>query len=311
MNSNSTIFVAGHNGMVGSAIVNELLKHGYSNLLLRSSTELDLTNQDLVNRFFERNKVDFVFLCAAKVGGIKMMKTNKTDFFVINTQITNNVVMAAFKNKVKKLVHLSSSNIYSMHSDSPFVESDFSLGQLDPDTESYALAKIFGMKLIEYISTDYNLDYFSVVLPNVYGPVGNFNVEFSTIIPSLIYKFHQGKINNEESVEVWGSGDQIRDFIYLEDVALNIIELMKNYNERGFVNVTTRTISSIKEIAVLIKKITNFQGNIVFNENMPEGILIKVLDDTKFNKYRLKGFKSLEDGLRLTYKTMIYNRDLS
>jgi GDP-L-fucose synthase len=302
MDKKSPIFVAGHNGMVGSAIVRELKAHGYNNLVLKSSKELDLRNQVHVDAFFKSTQIDYVFLAAAKVGGIQANNQYPAEFIYENMMIQNNVIHYAFKNNIKKLLFLGSSCIYPKYSNQPIKEEYLLSGYLEPTNEAYALAKISGLKMCEFYHKQYGFNAIAVMPTNLYGPHDNFDLETSHVLPALIRKIHEAKMNNDEFVEVWGTGSPLREFMYVEDFAEALVFLMESYNENQFINVGTGEDISILALAKLISDIVGYNGTIKFDATKPDGTPRKLLDVSRLNSLGFKAKTSLEDGIRKTYQ---------
>jgi GDP-L-fucose synthase len=302
MEKNSKIFIAGHKGMVGSAIVRELKKEGYQNLILKEKKDLDLLNQNSVANFFSEEKPEFVFLAAARVGGIEANRTRLADFTYENLQIQNNVIHQSFLNKVKRLIFLGSSCIYPKLSPQPIKEEYLLTGELETTNYGYAIAKIAGVKMCESYKTQYGCDFVPVMPTNLYGINDNFDLNSSHVLPALIRKFHEAKINNLPIVEVWGSGNPKREFLYVDDLAQACVFIMNNQNIKELINVGTGEDLSIKDLADLIKKITGFSGQIKFDPSKPDGTMRKVLDISKINSFNWKAKTTLEDGIRKVYE---------
>ena len=307
MNITDKIYIAGHRGLVGSAIVRDLEENGYNNLLLRTSKELNLTDQSDVNRFFETEKPDYVFLAAAKVGGIHANDTYPADFIRINLQIQTNVIDAAYRNKAKKLLFLGSSCIYPKLSPQPMKEEYLLTSELEPTNEWYAIAKIAGIKMCQAYKKQYNFNAISLMPTNLYGPGDNFNLENSHVLPALIRKFHDAKINNLSEVEVWGTGSPRREFLHVDDMADASVFLMQNYDGFEFVNVGVGKDVTIKELAETVKDIVAYQGELKFDTSKPDGTPRKLLDVTKLTKSGWQAKIKLEDGIRSTYAWFLDN----
>lgn len=318
LNSSLKIFVAGHNGMVGSAIVRYLKKLNYNNLVLRSHKELDLTNQFKVEKFFQEEKIDAVYLAAAKVGGIHANNTFPAEFIYNNIMIQTNVIHASFKNGVKKLMFLGSSCIYPKNSNQPIKENELLTGMLEPTNEPYAIAKISGIKICEsynrQYSESYGIDYRSIMPTNLFGPGDNYHPENSHVIPALIRRFHEAKVNNCPIVNIWGTGKARREFLYVDDMARASVHLMNldqdTYNQYiqpmcSHVNVGSGKDISIKELSEIIKEITEYKGNIVFDHSKPDGTLRKLLDSELINNLGFKPIFNLKEGLKETYEEYI------
>lgn len=302
MNKDSKIFVAGCRGMVGSAIVRRLRQEGYGNLILPSHNELDLINQVLVNAFFERTKPDYVFLAAARVGGILANDTYRAEFIYDNMMIEANVIHAAYNNGVKKLLALGSSCIYPRESKKPLVEEDLMSAPLEPTNEPYAIAKIAGIKLCEAYRDQYGCNFISCMPCNIYGRGDNYGTDNTHVLPSLLRRFHEAKENNSPTVKVWGTGKPFREFIYSDDMADACVFLMQNYNERLFVNVGTGYDVSIMELAEKIKRVIGYEGEIVFDDTYPDGTMRKLLDSTRLNNMGWRYKTRLNEGIELAYK---------
>ena len=302
MNQQDKIYIAGHNGMVGSAIVRLLKANGYKNLIYKNSSELDLKNSVAVNKFFNENNPVYVFLAAAKVGGIVANNTLRADFLYENLMIQNNVINAAYRNKVKKLLFLGSSCIYPKHCPQPINESYLLTGPLEFTNEPYAIAKIAGIKLCESYRIQYGMDFISAMPTNLYGPNDNFDLTTSHVLPALIRKFHEAKNNNLKEVIVWGTGSPKREFLHVDDLAKACLFLMKSYSENDIINIGVGEDLSIRELAFLIKKVVGFEGEIVFDTSKPDGTPRKLLDISKIKKLGWAPEISLEEGIKDTYK---------
>jgi GDP-L-fucose synthase len=300
MEKASKIFVAGANGMVGSAIVRELQKNGYENLLLPNSKALDLRNQEAVAAFFEKNKPECVFLAAAKVGGIYANNTYPAEFLYDNMMIQNNVIHHAYLNNVKKLLFLGSSCIYPKFAQQPINENSLLTDALEPTNEAYAIAKISGVEMCKFYKKQYGCQFISAMPTNLYGINDNFNIENSHVLPALLRKFVEAKNKNEKNVNVWGTGTPLREFLYVEDLAEACLFLMLHYNEESTINVGTGVEISIKELAETIKEKVGFKGNLVFDTSKPDGTPRKLLDVSKINKLGWKHKIDLEDGIQKT-----------
>jgi GDP-L-fucose synthase len=305
MEQTAKIFVAGHRGMVGSAITRQLLSQGYNNIVTRTSTELDLRNQQAVDDFFAAEKPAFVFLAAAKVGGIMANNTYKADFIYDNLMIETNIIHAAYANEVTKLLFLGSSCIYPKLAPQPLKEEYLLTGLLETTNEAYAIAKIAGIKLCEYYREQYGCNFISAMPTNLYGPNDNYDLQGSHVIPALIRKFHEAKVNNATHVTLWGSGEPKREFLYADDLAVACLHLMLHYNEKQFVNVGTGEDVTIKELANLVHLITGFNGTIVWDNTKPDGTPRKLMDVTKINGLGWKHTIALKDGLELAYKDFL------
>lgn len=302
MDKNSKIYIAGHNGLVGNSLVKRLKELGYTNLLVKTHSELDLMNKEDVFHFFNSENPEYVFLAAAKVGGIQANKNNPVDFLYQNLEIQNNVIMAAKKYNIKKLMFLGSSCIYPKDAPQPMKEEYLLTGPLEPTNEAYSLAKISGLKLCEYFRRQYDCDFISVMPTNVYGPNDNFDIETSHVIPGLIRRFHEAKINNDSQIAIWGSGKIKREFMYIDDLADALVFVMNNYSENEFINIGTGKDIEINQLAIMIKEIVGYKGNIERNLNMPDGTLRKLVDISKLNKMGWSAKMDLSSGLEKTYK---------
>jgi GDP-L-fucose synthase len=301
MNKDSKIYVAGHNGMVGSAIVRKLKELGYTKIITKSRKELDLTNQFQVNHFFHFEKPEYVFLAAAKVGGIKANDDFRADFIYENLIIQSNVIKASYDNKVKKLLFLGSSCIYPKHCPQPIKEEYLLTGLLESTNDAYAIAKIAGIKMCQSFNQQYGTNYISVMPTNLYGPNDNYDLNNSHVLPAMIRKFHEAKIENKSSVEIWGTGSPMREFLYVDDLAQACHYLMLNYNESEIVNIGTGQDVTIAELAVVIKNIVGFEGEIYFNTEMPDGTPRKLLDVSKLKDLGWEYKTSLKEGIEKTY----------
>ena len=302
MDTRSKIYVAGHNGMVGSAIVRRLKKEGLHNLLLRSSAELDLRVQKDVTDFFDKEKPDHVFLAAAKVGGIFSNNKYRAEFLYDNLMIESNVIHSSYVAGVKKLMFLGSSCIYPKMAPQPLKEEYLLSGTLEPTNEPYAIAKIAGIKLCESYRDQYGCNFISVMPTNLYGPNDNYHPENSHVLPALLRKFQEAVAGNLPSVTVWGTGTPMREFLHVDDLADACIYLMQHYNEKAFVNVGAGKDISIKDLAELVKKITSFKGEIVYDKEKPDGTPRKLMDVSKLSSLGWKPSISLEDGITSVYE---------
>lgn len=307
MELNSKIYIAGHRGMVGGAIKRNLEKKGYTNIITRTSAELDLRNQALVNDFFATEKPEYVFLAAAKVGGIVANNTFRADFIYENLMIESNIVHAAYVNKVTKLMFLGSSCIYPKLAPQPLKEEYLLTGLLEHTNEPYAVAKIAGIKLCEAYRQQYNCNFISVMPTNMYGYGDNYHPNNSHVLPGLIRKMHEAKENNSPEVVVWGTGTPKREFLFADDLAEACIFLINNYDDEQLINVGTGKDLSIKELAELIKEIVGYQGNIVFDTSKPDGTPRKLMDVTKLHNLGWKHTVELRDGIQLAYQDFLDN----
>ncbi len=302
MNKDSRIFVAGHRGLVGSAIVRSLERSGYTNIITRAHSLLDLENQADVADFFRQEKPEYVVLAAAHVGGINANQTYPADFIYINSIIQCNVIKAAHDNNVKKLLFLGSSCIYPRMASQPIKEDELLTGPLEQTNEAYALAKIAGLKMCAFFRRQYGDDFISCMPTNLYGPNDNFNLETSHVLPAMIRKFDDAKKSGAASVELWGSGTPLREFLYVDDMADACVFLLENYSGESHVNVGTGKEISIKELAELVKRIVGFEGEIVWNADMPDGTPRKLLDVSFLQSLGWKEKVSLEEGIRRSYE---------
>lgn len=307
MDKDAKIFIAGHRGLVGSAIVRELTKRGYTNLVLRSRSELDLQDQQAVKDFFVQEKPEFVIDSAAKVGGIKANMTYPAEFLYENLQIQNNIIWSAKEVGVEKLLFLGSSCIYPRNSPQPMKEEYFSTGAPEPTNEAYAYAKIAGMKLCEYIYDEFDLDFTSCMPTNIYGENDNFDPETSHVMPSLIRRMHEAKVNNTPEVVIWGTGVSRREFLHVDDLADAVVWLLENYTEKQFLNIGTGEDISIKELAFKIKNLTGYSGELVFDDTKPDGMPRKLLDVSRLHKAGWKHSTSLDAGIERTYRWYLEN----
>ncbi len=309
MQLNSKIFVAGHNGLVGSAICKTLKKNGYTNLILRSSQELDLANQEAVNSFFAQEKPDYVFLAAAKVGGIQANIDYPAQFIYENLMIQSNVIHAAYKHGVKKLLFLGSSCIYPRDCPQPIKEQYLLTLPLEPSNEYYAIAKIAGLKMCAAYNRQYQTNFISCMPTNLYGPGDNFNLKNAHVLPALMRKFHEAKVNNLDHVTIWGTGKALREFLYIDDLANAAIYLMQNYNGNLPVNIGTGQDLSIEELAQKIKQVVGFAGEIIFDNSKPDGTPRKLVDVSCINQLGWHASVDLETGLKKTFNWYLDNLD--
>ncbi|MGB1103764.1 MAG: GDP-L-fucose synthase [Crocinitomicaceae bacterium] len=307
MEKQAKIYIAGHRGVVGSAILRKLEEQGYHNITVRTSTELDLRDQHAVNLFFEEEKPNYVFLAAAKVGGIHANNIYRAEFLYDNLMIASNIIHAAHKAEVKKLLFLGSSCIYPKLAEQPLKEDYLLTGSLESTNEPYAIAKIAGIKLCETYRDQYGDAFISAMPTNLYGPNDNYHPENSHVLPALLRKFHLAKINNESHVEIWGSGKPMREFLHADDLADACLFLMENYNEKQFVNVGTGKDITIAELARLIKDIVGYDGDLIFNTDKPDGTPRKLMDVSNINQLGWKAAISLEEGIRKTYQLALEN----
>jgi len=301
MDKNGKIYIAGHRGMVGSAIHRKLEKEGFTNFVTRTSDTLDLRNQLQTADFFEQEKPDYVFLAAAKVGGIVANNTYRAEFLYDNLQIQNNVIHHSYLNGVKKLMFLGSSCIYPKMAPQPLKEDYLLTGLLEPTNEPYAIAKIAGIKMCDAYRAQYGCNYISVMPTNLYGYNDNYHPQNSHVLPALIRRFHEAKEQNAPAVTIWGTGSPKREFLFADDLAEACYYLMQNYDEEGLVNIGTGEDISIKDLALLIKNIVGYQGEINFDASKPDGTPRKLMDVTKLHNKGWKHKVELEDGIKLAY----------
>lgn len=305
LNKESKIFVAGHRGMVGSAIVRKLEKEGYKNIITRTSSELDLRDQISVKSFFDTEKPEFVFLAAAKVGGIIANNTYRAEFLYDNLQIQNNIIHQSYLNGVKKLMFLGSSCIYPKLAPQPLKEEYLLTGTLEETNEPYAIAKITGIKMCDAYRSQYGSNFISVMPTNLYGYNDNYHPQNSHVLPALIRKFHEAKVNNSSNVTIWGTGNPMREFLFADDLADACYFLMLNYNEPHLINIGTGKDITIKDLALLVKKITGFDGELIFDISKPDGTPRKLMDVSKLHSKGWKHKIELEEGIRLAYKDFL------
>ncbi|MCF8275179.1 MAG: GDP-L-fucose synthase [Flavobacteriales bacterium] len=298
----SKIYVAGHQGMVGSAIVRSLEEHGFKNIVTRTSGQLDLRNQAATSDFFEKEKPSFVFLAAAKVGGIQANNTYRAEFLYDNLMIASNVIHASYLQKVEKLLFLGSSCIYPRLAEQPIKESALLTGSLEPTNEPYAIAKIAGIKLCQEYRHQYGCNFISAMPTNLYGPNDNYDLNNSHVLPALLRKFHEAKLNGVSKIEVWGSGTPKREFLHVNDLAQACIFLMENYNGSEPINVGSGKEVTIRELAETISSIVGFQGNLVFDSSKPDGTPRKLMDISKLEEMGWKHQINLTEGISSVYK---------
>ncbi|SDF53645.1 GDP-L-fucose synthase [Sporolituus thermophilus] len=302
MRKDAKIYVAGHRGLVGSAIVRELRSQGYDNLITRTSAELDLRYQAVVDAFFRASRPEYVFLAAAKVGGILANNRHPAEFIYDNLAIATNVIHAAYCYGVKKLLFLGSSCIYPKYARQPLKEEYLLTGELEPTNEWYAVAKIAGVKLCQAYRRQYGANFIAVMPANLYGINDNFDLETSHVLPALLRKFHEAKAAGMSAVTVWGSGNPRREFLYVDDLAEACCFLMQNYNDEEIINVGTGTDITIRELAELIREIVGFNGDIVYDRTKPDGTFQKLLDVTKINRLGWQAKTGLREGIEKTYR---------
>jgi GDP-L-fucose synthase len=298
---NEKIYIAGHRGMVGSAMQRKLEKEGYTNIVVRASSELDLTNQQAVAAFFAEEKPDYVFLAAAKVGGIVANNTYRADFIYQNLMMESNIIHQSYLNGVKKLMFFGSSCIYPKLAPQPLKEESLLTGLLESTNEPYAIAKIAGIKLCESYRDQYGCNFISVMPTNLYGYGDNYHPEHSHVLPALIRRFHEAKTNKTASVEIWGTGSPLREFLFVDDLADACFLLMQQYDEKGFVNVGCGEDLSIKELSHLIKKVVGFEGEITFDTSKPDGTPRKLMDISKVKALGWAPKIALEEGIKMAY----------
>ncbi len=302
MEKNSRIYIAGHRGMVGSAILRKLTAAKYTHLITRTSSELDLTDQAAVRTFFAETQPEFVFLAAAKVGGIHANNVYRADFLYRNLMIEANVIHAAYEHKVQKLLFLGSSCIYPKYAEQPLREESLLTGLLEPTNEPYAIAKIAGIKLCEAYRDQYGCNFISAMPTNLYGPNDNYDPENSHVLPALIRKFHEAKVNKASSVTLWGSGSPRREFLHVDDLATACLHLMQHYNEKLFVNVGTGEDLTILELAQIIQRIVGFEGDLVTDPSKPDGTPRKLMDVSRINNFGWQHTIDLETGIAAVYE---------
>jgi len=305
MNLHDKIYVAGHRGMVGSAIVRRLEKEGFSNIVTRSSEELNLVDQQAVSTFFERERPDYVFLAAAKVGGILANNTYRGQFIYENLMIQNNVVHQAYLTGVKKLMFLGSSCIYPALAPQPLKEEYLLTGPLEPTNEPYAIAKIAGIKMCDAYRSQYGCNFVSVMPTNLYGPNDNYDLQNSHVLPALLRKIHEAKLSNSPEIVVWGTGTPKREFLHVDDMADACYYLMQHYNNKGLINIGIGDDISIADLAKLISKIVGYKGNVIFDVTKPDGTPRKLMDVSKLHGYGWKAAIALEDGIRRVYEELL------
>lgn len=301
MEKTAKIYIAGHRGMVGSAILRKLQAQGYSNFVTRNSSDLDLRSQAEVATFFSSEQPDYVFLAAAKVGGIVANNTYRAEFLYDNLMIQNNVIHQSYLNGVKKLLFLGSSCIYPKMAPQPLKEESLLTGLLEPTNEPYAIAKIAGIKMCDAYRDQYGCNFISVMPTNLYGPNDNYDLKNSHVLPALIRKFHDAKINKLPTVEIWGTGSPLREFMHVDDLASACYHLMEHHDEPGFVNIGTGKDISIKELALMIKDIVGFEGELVFDTSKPDGTPRKLMDVSRLKSLGFSYQIELKEGIRAVY----------
>ena len=302
MEKDNKIYIAGHRGMVGSAIYRRLKKEGFGNFVFRTSDELDLRDQRAVTDFFAQEKPDHVFLAAAKVGGIIANNTYRAEFLYDNLMIQSNVIENSYRHNVKKLLFLGSSCIYPKLAPQPLKEESLLTGLLEHTNEPYAIAKIAGIKMCDAYRSQYGCNFISVMPTNLYGPNDNYDLKNSHVLPALLRKFHEAKISNQPEVVVWGSGNPRREFLHADDMADACVYLMKNYNEEGLINIGVGEDLTIKELAEMIKEIVGYRGKIVFDASKPDGTPRKLMDVTKLSSFGWKASIPLKEGITQVYR---------
>ena len=304
MEKNGRIFVAGHRGMVGSAVVRALVSNGYDQIITRTSMELDLRDQAAVAEFFKKEQPDYVVLAAAKVGGIVANNTYRAQFLYENLMIEWNVIHQAHEHGVKKLLFLGSSCIYPKLAPQPLKEQYLLQGYLEHTNEPYAIAKIAGIKLCETYRQQYGANFIAAMPTNLYGPNDNYDLQNSHVLPALLRKFHHAKVTGQQQVEIWGTGSPRREFLHVDDLASACVFLLEHYNEEGFVNVGVGTDVSIKELAELVQSVVGFDGELVFDTSKPDGTPRKLMDVGKLHRMGWKHRISLEEGVRSVYESV-------
>lgn len=302
MNKDSKIFVAGHNGMVGSAIVRRLEEMGYYNIITVDKSVVNLLDQKEVDYFFEYQRPEYVFLAAARVGGIKANDEFRADFLYQNLMIQTNVIKSSFDNDVTKLLFLGSSCIYPKFCEQPIKEEYLLTGPLEPTNDAYAIAKIAGIKMCQDFNKQYGTNFISVMPTNLYGPNDNFDLQTSHVLPAIIRKFHDAKVEKSDRVEIWGTGTPRREFLYVDDLADACIHLMGNYDESDIINIGTGEDITIKDLSYMIKDILGFEGEIYFNTDMPDGTPRKLLDVSKLESLGWKYKTNIKEGIEKTYQ---------
>jgi GDP-L-fucose synthase len=307
LEKHSKIYIAGHRGMVGSAIYRKLVKEGYTNLITRTSKELDLRDQRAVFEFFQAENPDYVFLAAAKVGGIVANNTYRADFLYENLEIQNNIIHQSYKHGVKKLMFLGTSCIYPKLAPQPLKEEYLLTGLLEETNEPYAIAKIAGIKMCDAYRAQYGCDFISVMPTNLYGYNDNYHPQNSHVLPALIRKFHEAKVNGTPEVIIWGSGSPMREFLFADDLADACYFLMENYNEATLINIGTGEDLTIKDLALLIKKVVGFEGELTFDSTKPDGTPRKLMDVSKLHSLGWKHQVELEQGVDLAYQDFLKN----
>ncbi len=310
MNRNDKIFIAGHKGLVGSAILRHLKKNNYRDIITKDKENLNLLDQTAVNDFFKKEKPHYVFLAAAKVGGIMANKNYPADFIYQNLSINTNVIHACYKYKVKKLIYLGSSCIYPKLAPQPIKEDYLLTSPLESSNEAYAIAKIAGLKMCQHYNSQYKTKFIAVMPTNLYGPNDNFNLKNSHVFPALIRKFHEAKTKDLKEITLWGSGNPKREFLFVEDLADALVFLMKKYNGKELLNIGAGKDLSIKELASKIKKIVGFKGKVIWDKSKPDGTPRKLLDINRLKKIGWQAKTNLDQGIKLTYQWFLDNQDI-
>lgn len=305
MDKTAKIYVAGHRGMVGSAILRELQNQGFKNIVTRTSKDLDLKDQDAVSRFFQSEKPEYVFMAAAKVGGIHANNVYRAEFLYDNLMIQNNVIHQSYVHKVKKLLFLGSSCIYPKLAEQPLVEESLLSGHLEPTNEPYAIAKITGIKMCEAYRDQYGCNFISAMPTNLYGPNDNYHPENSHVLPAMIRKFHEAKVQNKPNVELWGDGSPMREFLYADDLANALVYLMLNYNDKQFVNVGYGSDVTIQELAEKVSNIIGYKGGVIWDKTKPNGTPRKLMDSGKLFATGWRPKTNLEDGINSAYQDFL------
>ncbi len=311
MDTASKIYIAGHRGMVGSAIHRKLQKEGFLNFITRTSAQMDLREQDAVAAFFANEKPDYVFLAAAKVGGIIANNTYRAEFLYDNLQIQNNIINSSHKNGVKKLMFLGSSCIYPKMAPQPLQEDYLLTGPLEYTNEPYAIAKIAGIKMCDAYREQYGCNYISVMPTNLYGYNDNYHPQNSHVLPAMIRRFHEAKMSGAADVTIWGTGTPMREFLFADDLADACFHLMENYNEQGLINIGTGSEIAIKDLALLVKHVTGYQGSIKFDSSKPDGTMRKLMDVSKIHDKGWHHKVELEDGIKMAYKDFLKNHKVA
>ncbi|WP_413827274.1 GDP-L-fucose synthase family protein [Methanobrevibacter sp. UBA313] len=307
MEKNEKIYVTGHNGMVGSAIVRVLKRKGYTNIITKTSKELDLRNQNKTNEFIKKEKPNTIIIASAKVGGINANMNNLTGFLMDNLQIETNIISSAYKNNVENLMFLGSSCIYPREAQQPLKEDYLLTGPLEPTNEGYAIAKIAGLKACEYLNKEHDLNYISVMPCNLYGENDNFDPESSHVIAGIMQRMHLAKEENKSFIKIWGSGKPLREFLYVDDMAEATVFVLENYKGSDFINIGSFSEITIKELAETIQKVIGYEGELMFDTSKPDGMFRKKLDTTKINELGWQPKFSLENGLKKTYEWYLKN----